>query len=278
VSCVLRAETAAVAPKSSHHHLSFIGPPAAATGEASGVTADSATLHGTVTPNGASTSAGFEYSISPTLSPAIPTPVTPMGSGTAPVPVSSAVAGLGPATTYYFRAVASNAQGSRRGEIKSFTTAAAPAVAVAVAGAAAAAPGLGTLPPGSPGDGLTNCATAVSVGNNGTVKLCDATNPPTVSTSQTLTGTLPAKLEALAAKRKKRKKPRPAVLARGQTTIPAGETRAVELKLGAKHRRALARRGRVVVEAVIEATGPGGVTTVKKSVSLQAGKKKRKRG
>jgi len=113
---------------------------------------------------------------------------------------------------------------------------------------------------------------------DGTVKLCDATNPPTASTTQTLTGRLPVARVATAAQRRRATKS--AVLGRGQTTISSGQTRAVVVKVGARAKRALGRRGRLTVVSVIEARGADGQTvTVRKTISLRARVvKKRRRG
>jgi len=138
----------------------------------------------------------------------------------------------------------------------------------------------GSQPPGAallpPDQGLVNCATAIKAGKDGTLKLCDATNPPTAATTQTLTGTLPT-AKALAAKTRKprKKKPKNLTLATGQTTIPAGETRPVTVKLTAQAKKALLKRGRLAVQVTIEAQGPGGQNvTVKRTLTLTATKKK----
>ena len=115
------------------------------------------------------------------------------------------------------------------------------------------------------------------MGKDGTVKLCEATNPPTAGTSQTLTGKLPSKLAA-AAKKKKARKPKVLTLGAGQTTVPAGQTVAVTVKLDARAARALAKRGALKVDATIEARGNDGQTaTVKRTVTLKAQKKKKKK-
>jgi len=126
----------------------------------------------------------------------------------------------------------------------------------------------------SPAEGLVACAASVTMAKDGTVKLCDAINPPTASTTQTLTGRLPAKLGGRVAQRRRRKT---VVLGRGQTAIPAGQTRPVVAKLGTGAKRALARRGRLAVVAAIDAVGVDGQrATVTKAVSLRVGKKRRR--
>jgi 6-phosphogluconolactonase (cycloisomerase 2 family) len=94
--------------------------PSAVTGAASAVSGSSASLAGTVNPGGASTAYVFEYG--PSLSfGSITTPAT-AGSGTGAVVVGGSLAGLSAGSTYYYRLVASNAQGTSFGSVASFTT------------------------------------------------------------------------------------------------------------------------------------------------------------
>lgn len=83
----------------------------------SGVSTGSATLHGTVTPNGSSAEWFFEYGESMSYgSKTVPAVVT--GSGE----VSAVVEGLGPATVYHYRLVAANAHGAAYSEDATFDT------------------------------------------------------------------------------------------------------------------------------------------------------------
>ncbi len=79
-------------------------PPSIATGAASGVTQDAATLNGDLDANGTATSYAFEWGTTT----AYGNQTTPAdgGSGTDPVPVSAALSALTPATTYHYRALA----------------------------------------------------------------------------------------------------------------------------------------------------------------------------
>ena len=86
-------------------------PPTAVTGSASRVGKTSATLNGSIDPNGQPTSYQFEYGTSTAYGSS--TPTASAGSGTGPVDVSATVTGLTRATTYHFRLVAIDAQGGR---------------------------------------------------------------------------------------------------------------------------------------------------------------------
>ena len=94
------------------------------TGVASGVTDVSATLNGSVNPNGGSVSScEVEYGTSPTLVGAAKASCGSPGSGSSPVAVSASVTGLTETTTYYFRVDATNAGGTTKASsVESFTT------------------------------------------------------------------------------------------------------------------------------------------------------------
>jgi hypothetical protein len=105
-------------------------PPGATTGAASAVTATSATLNGTVSPNKESTTYRFEYGT--TTAYGSQTPAGTSG-GNADKSVSADVTGLAPSTTYHFRLVAANASGTATGADAQFTTGPAGAAAVTIA-------------------------------------------------------------------------------------------------------------------------------------------------
>jgi phosphodiesterase/alkaline phosphatase D-like protein len=98
--------------------------PTVSTTAASSVAMSGATLNGSVNPNGASTTAWFEWGTSSTLSTFTSTTSQSVGSGTSPVGVSQALTGLATNTTYYYRAAAQNAGGMQKDVILSFTTSA----------------------------------------------------------------------------------------------------------------------------------------------------------
>jgi hypothetical protein len=99
-------------------------PPTVSTGAARAITADGATLNGSVRPRGSATTAWFEYGLTRNYGTA--TARQAIGSGTAAVPVSATIAGLRPFTRYHYRLVAVNAAGTTRGRNRSFVTARAP--------------------------------------------------------------------------------------------------------------------------------------------------------
>jgi pimeloyl-ACP methyl ester carboxylesterase len=80
------------------------------TGVATSITPNSATLNGTVNPNGVSTSAYFDWGTSTSYGKF--TPSQYMGSGSSSSNISANLTGLSPNTTYHFRAVAANTSGS----------------------------------------------------------------------------------------------------------------------------------------------------------------------
>ena len=101
--------------------------PVVVTGQATGVGPTSATLAGTVNPNGRSTSWYFEYG--PTTSYGAKTSSRSAGSGTATLAVVVALANLKPGTTYHFRLVGTNSLGTTRGADGTLATTGGPSVA-----------------------------------------------------------------------------------------------------------------------------------------------------
>jgi hypothetical protein len=127
--------------------LSFATPqaPSVTSNAASPVTANSATLNGTATPNGTAATGWFRYSAtSPgscddTFGTRMPASGgTALGSGAVPANYAQALSGLSPGTSYFFCAIASNAVGTSFGALLSFTT---PPAAPSVAASAATAIG-----------------------------------------------------------------------------------------------------------------------------------------
>ena len=105
--------------------MSFTTVPAAptvVTGAASAVTSTGATLSGTLNPRNGTTTFTFEYGTNTSLGHITAVdrvPATPAVSRTVSLPVT----GLTPATTYLYRLVATNANGTTTGAVMSFKTA-----------------------------------------------------------------------------------------------------------------------------------------------------------
>jgi NHL repeat len=96
-------------------------PPSAITGTASAVTETTATVTATISTNGLVTSYGFEIgTVAGSYGPA--TGLGSIGGVATEQPVSVALTGLHPGTTYHYRIKAANVDGIIYGEDKSFTT------------------------------------------------------------------------------------------------------------------------------------------------------------
>jgi alpha-tubulin suppressor-like RCC1 family protein len=88
------------------------------------VSHNTATLYGTINPNGLATNAYFQYGATNTYG--TNTTAYPVGSDTTNVNLSADITGLSPNTTYHFRIVATNNIGASYGQDQAFTTAAVP--------------------------------------------------------------------------------------------------------------------------------------------------------
>ena len=149
-----------------------VSPPTATTQQASGISGDGATLLGTANPNGANTTAWFEWGISSSYGNT--TPVQSLGSLAATQNLSFVLGSLESNTTYYYRLDASNGTTTVFGNPESFAT-------------------LGTLPSPTlltPANSSTNVATAPTftwsaVGNPPSYRLLVATNPAALPTDPT---------------------------------------------------------------------------------------------
>lgn len=94
--------------------------PTAVTGAASNIEDDSATLNGTVNPNGVSTTTFFQWGTSTSYGNI--TPITNIGSGNITLPFAANITGLTPGTTYHYRIVAVNSKGTNMGADATFDT------------------------------------------------------------------------------------------------------------------------------------------------------------
>ena len=96
--------------------------PGAVTLAATSVTTTAATLHSQVNPNGEATAFTFEYGT--TLAFGSISAIDVAGATNRRRTVSLPIGGLAPGTTYRYRIVATNANGTTTGSVASFTTAA----------------------------------------------------------------------------------------------------------------------------------------------------------
>jgi hypothetical protein len=101
--------------------------PGVVTSAASSVTVSSATLNGSVDPNGRATTWYFEYGTSTSYG--SKTPAKSAGTGTGSAPVSAQVSGLTGGRTYHFRLVATSDAGTTNGADATFVTSSAPSAA-----------------------------------------------------------------------------------------------------------------------------------------------------
>ncbi len=97
-------------------------PPEVTTSEPTELQELKATLKGTVNPEGTDTKYHFEYGPSPSYGTSIPVTPADVGSGGSPVPVSAALTGLVPGTTYYYRLTATSTAGTKSSLPATFET------------------------------------------------------------------------------------------------------------------------------------------------------------
>jgi hypothetical protein len=95
--------------------------PTVTNGGASRVTPNSATLHGTVDPNGSSTQYAFQYGLSKNYG-AVTSPRGNAGSGKLPVPAKADLSGLEAGRRYHYRLIAANSAGVSESGDRTFDT------------------------------------------------------------------------------------------------------------------------------------------------------------
>ena len=148
--------------------------------------------------------------------------------------------------------------------------------APAAGGGNAPAPGAAAPAPGANG-GLRLLPGALRLGQDGrTLRLGQATNPPTARTVQTLTAANAARASATASAKKPK---RQLVLGRGATRVPSGKTAPVALKLNGKGKARLRKAGRLRATLTVVSRGTDGrKQTTRRVVTVKppAPKKKKK--
>ena len=100
--------------------VGLASPPTVVTGAASNIGPTSATVAGTVNPQGLATTYLFEYG--KTTKYGSKTASKSAGSGTSAVAVTTTISSLSPATTYHYRIVATSSAGTSKGADRSFKT------------------------------------------------------------------------------------------------------------------------------------------------------------
>ncbi|MEA2458813.1 MAG: hypothetical protein QOC95_1785, partial [Thermoleophilaceae bacterium] len=101
-------------------------PPAVTTGPATPVYATTATVTGTVNPEGQATTWQFQYGTTTAYGSLAPDPAGTLPADTTDHGVSADLAGLTPSTTYHYRLVATNPSGTVQGADQTFITPALP--------------------------------------------------------------------------------------------------------------------------------------------------------
>jgi hypothetical protein len=98
--------------------------PVVTTTAATTISTTSATLNGSVNPNGLATTGWFEWGVDSLFRAYSSTASQSIGSGTSAIPVTANLTGLNQNRTYYYRVVAQNSVGTTSGSVVSFATSA----------------------------------------------------------------------------------------------------------------------------------------------------------
>jgi subtilase family serine protease len=236
--------------------------PSATTGAATSVGETSATLNGTVDPNGAATQYHFAYGTTTaygSLSPA----VDASGNGTA---VSADLTGLSAGTTYHYRLVATNAVGEAVGSDQTFTTLAGgsagpnltPATATTTTTPATSASA--STSTGESGPPLPAPTLAVASHRRASVLRHGLRIVVGCSTGCSIAASLAA--DAKAAKRLRLSGHAPIVVSRTRHTLTAAGKVKLVLRLSRRARAALTRTRSVTLALRVVVTDPTGARHV----------------
>ncbi len=237
--------------------------PTVVSGAASSVGQTLASLNATVNPNGEPVEdCHFDYGVTASYGSSVPC-AAPPGSGSEPVPVSAALEGLSPGTTYDARIVASNSTGIGYGLDEPFTTL--PALTL-VQQNTTTLPGLTFLPVQKPeaqpapvpaAELVSAALAANSAGAFSVMVSC----PPDVSRciGRVALRTLTA-VRVASAGRSRSTKTAILTLATGSFTVAGGQASVVRLRLSHWARALLARRHMLSVRAIVVSHDPKGTT------------------
>jgi phosphodiesterase/alkaline phosphatase D-like protein len=259
-------------------------PPVVVTAAASSPTQTSATLNGTVNPNGGTVSdCHFEYGTSTSYGFSVSCSSLP-GSGESPVAVSAALGGLSANTTYHFRIVATNPGGVSSVGDQSFATAPVPPPAtVTTTVTTETTPATAKTKTGTE---TTTTTTTPSITPNTPVATCRVSLASTSVTAQTggmaaiklswtgtATGTCGGKLTLTVKTKGKSKRSKPTLIGTGAFSIPPGKTQIVRLKLNGAGRALLeADHGRLSASLAILELFPDPSPAQTETVHLARGK------
>ena len=228
-------------------------PPDVQTHAPSEVTHDRAVAHALVDPNLQATDVRFEFG--PAGAPLAGTgPVRVEGDGDRPV--SILLEGLQPSTAYVVRALATNPRGTATGELVPFQTGAAPASAPAPVVATAAAVPVDSAKPKVTLKALSRSLATVL--RTGAVRIRVGADED-ASLDLLLTLVVPASRPRAAAKRRTVK------VARKKTTVRAGKSKTVRLRLTRAGRKALRGRDDVRLVLQVRAVDAAGNRRVRRS-------------
>ena len=225
-----------------------LAPPGVATGPASAIAENGATVAGQVNPNARATSWHIQFGTT-TAYGGQTAPVS-LAAGFAPAAVSARLTGLRPHTVIHYRLVASSPDGTSFGADATFTTAAFGGVQIVRRGLTASASGDVPVVLSCPSGALRSCTGTLTMTARVKVKIraaADARAKP---------------------KRKTRTKTVTVTLGRTSFTVAAGARKTVHLHLNARSRGLLRAAGRSGLKVTLSATAKdaGGIS-IKTSLS-----------
>jgi len=245
---------------------------------ASAIGQGSATLNGSVNPNGGLVSdCHFEYGTSTSYGASLPCMPSP-GGGSVAVMVSAQLEGLSANTAYHFRILATNPGGTIDGADQEFTTVPVPTLPPQGPGSQGTLPGQGVLGSQEHKAALVSDAelasTSLSVSPSGTVSVKVTCPAGESSCAGTVTlRTLTAVSARATAHQTKKRKAAVLTLAVGSFKVAGGHVMTVKLRLSAEARTLLASAPVLRGRATIVAHDPSGAThTTQTTVTIRAAK------
>ena len=237
--------------------------PGVATREASGVTSSEATLNGSVRPNSQLTAFRFQYGTDTGYGSETSAQVA--GQDASQHPVSAALSGLSPSTTYHYRLTANNDSDTTVGEDRTLTTAAADDAGGGGGGGLGGAPALPPIPPAKAS--FADSRASITVSRTRRFRFSFRATPG-------LAGT--AILESVNKVRVSRR--RKVALTRKSFTVPPSGKVALRIRLSKRTFRILKRNRRILTRATVTLKDAVGLTsTASKRITLTAPRRPRRR-